>query len=167
MKTAAAGKDRVTLERTYQASLDEIWEMWTTREGIESWWGPDGFAVTVKEIDLRPGGRLLYTMRAVAPEMLAFMKQQGMPPAHDAQLRFTEVVPRQRLAYLHLVDFAPGVEPYDVAYQVLFQPVAGGVRMTLTFDRMHDDTWTQRAVMGWENELAKLGRALAGRGARP
>ena len=35
--------------------------------------------------------------------------------------------------------------------------------MTLTFDTMHADEWTQRAKMGWENELGKLARALAAR----
>jgi hypothetical protein len=30
-------------------------------------------------------------------------------------------------------------------------------------DRMHDPTWTERAVAGWEMELGKLGRLLAGR----
>jgi hypothetical protein len=33
--------------------------------------------------------------------------------------------------------------------------------MVLTFDAMHDEVWTQRAAMGWENELGKLERALA------
>jgi hypothetical protein len=35
------------------------------------------------------------------------------------------------------------------------------VLLTLTFDRMHDDTWTQRATHGWEQELGKLGKALS------
>ncbi len=62
-KTTPARR-RITLERTYQASLEEVWEMWTTPEGIESWWGPDGFAVEVRKLDLRPGGELLYAMTA-------------------------------------------------------------------------------------------------------
>ena len=28
---------RITLERTYKASLQDVWDMWTTKEGIESW----------------------------------------------------------------------------------------------------------------------------------
>jgi hypothetical protein len=40
-------------------------------------------------------------------------------------------------------------------------PGAQGVRMVLTFDAMHDDQWTKRALMGWENELGKLAKALA------
>ncbi len=35
-------KRGITLERTYKASLQDVWDMWTTKEGIESWWGPDG-----------------------------------------------------------------------------------------------------------------------------
>lgn len=41
-------KKTITLERTYRAPIADVWEMWTTKEGIESWWGPDGFAVTVQ-----------------------------------------------------------------------------------------------------------------------
>jgi hypothetical protein len=32
--------------------------------------------------------------------------------------------------------------------------------MVLTLDAMHDDHWTQLAVMGWESELAKLAKVL-------
>jgi hypothetical protein len=35
--------------------------------------------------------------------------------------------------------------------------------MVLTLDPMHDETWTQRAVMGWESELGKLAKVLAPR----
>jgi hypothetical protein len=65
-------------------------------------------------------------------------------------------VPRRRLAYVHLADFIPGVEPYDVATVVEFEETSDGVRMVLTFDAMHSDEWTKRAVMGWESELGKL-----------
>ena len=47
---------QTVLERTYRASLRDVWELWTTKTGFESWWGPGGFAVTVKELSLRPGG---------------------------------------------------------------------------------------------------------------
>ena len=49
-------KKRITIERNYDATIDEVWEMWTTKEGVEAWWGPDGFDVTVSEFDVRPGG---------------------------------------------------------------------------------------------------------------
>ena len=159
----AATRRRITMERTYQAPVDDVWELWTTKDGIESWWGPDGFRVEVRKIDLRPGGELLYDMIAVAPEQVAFMKREGMPISHPARITYTEVTPKTRLAYLHACDFIPGVESYDVQTLIEIAPGPAGVLMRLSFDAMHDDMWTQRAVAGWEMELGKLGKVLANR----
>jgi hypothetical protein len=32
------------LERTYRVPIEDLWELWTTKAGFESWWGPEGFA---------------------------------------------------------------------------------------------------------------------------
>jgi uncharacterized protein YndB with AHSA1/START domain len=154
-------KRRITLERTYKASLQDVWDMWTTKEGIESWWGPDGFAVKVRKLDLRPGGELHYAMTATAPPQVEFMKKAGMPLTTEAKLTYTEVSPPSRLAYAHLADFIPGVEPYGVAHTIELTPLGDSVRMVLTFDAMHDEEWTKRAAMGWEMEFGKLAKALA------
>lgn len=163
-RSAAEGgaqRRRVTLERTYDASVEDVWALWTTEEGIESWWGPDGFSVKVRKLDLRPGGELLYAMTATAQPQIEFMRRAGMPLTTEARITYTEVVPRRRLAYVHLADFIPGVEPYEVTHVVELHAAPGGVRLVLTIDAMHDEEWTQRAVAGWESELGKLGKVLA------
>jgi uncharacterized protein YndB with AHSA1/START domain len=159
----AARTKKVRLERTYAASIEDVWEAWTTKEGIESWWGPDGFTVSVEKLDLRVGGELLYAMTAVAAPQIAFMKQANMPLTTRSRITFTEVSPPRRLAYDHWTDFIPGVAPYDVTHVVELEPSSNGVRLTLTVDAMHDEVWTQRCVMGWENELSKLDGVLASR----
>ncbi len=160
---AAERKRRITIERTYDADVQDVWDLWTTKDGIESWWGPDGFSVKVHKLDLRPGGDLLYAMTANAPEQIAFMKNAGMPLTTEARITYTEIVARRRLAYVHLADFIPGVKPYDVLHVVELHPSGQSVRMVLTFDAMHDEEWTQRAAMGWENELGKLAKTLQSR----
>src|SRR5581483_11632459 len=51
----------VRFERRYEnAEVQDLWELWTTKEGFESWWGPQGFRVQVHKLDLREGGELLY-----------------------------------------------------------------------------------------------------------
>ena len=147
---------RITLERVYRADVQDVWDLWTTKAGIESWWGPGGFAVTVRKLDLRPGGELLYAMTAIDPPQIEFMKKAGMPLTQELRITYTEILPMRRLAYVHLADFIPGVEPYDVATVVELQRVAEGVRLILSFDAMHSDEWTQRAVMGWTSELGRL-----------
>jgi hypothetical protein len=102
-------------------------------------------------------------MTAVDPPMVAYMKSAGMPITTEARLTWTEIVPHQRLSYVHLTDFIPGVEPYDVATEVRFERTRGGVRMTVTFDAMHTEEWTTRASMGWESQLAKLDARFATR----
>jgi uncharacterized protein YndB with AHSA1/START domain len=151
---------KIRIERTFQASLQEVWEMWTTREGIESWWGPEGFRVEVRTLELRPGGRLDYAMIAASPEMVAFMKKEGMPGANETHATIDEVVPPRRLVFTHHTDFIPGVAPYDATAVVELEATAQGTRLVLTLDPMHDETWTQRAVMGWESELGKLAKLL-------
>jgi len=151
---------KITIERTYQATLQDVWDLWTTKAGIESWWGPEGFTTRVIELDLRPGGRMRYEMTATGPDQVAFMKQAGMPLSVEGRIAYSEIVPRKRLAYTHLADFIPGVEPYDIATVVELHAEGRNVRMVLTLDAMHSDEWTERAVMGWESQLGKLSGVL-------
>ena len=153
-------RPKLSLERTFEASLDEVWEMWTTKEGIESWWGPEGFSVAVSDLDLRPGGDLVYAMSATAPEQMEYMVKAGMPLTTEHRLTFTEIDPPRRLAYRDIVDFIPDVQHYEVQTVVELQEVAEGTRMVLTFDAMHDDRWTQLARMGRESELDRLAKLL-------
>ena len=157
---------RISLERTFQASLEDVWYLWTTKDGIKSWWGPEGFAVTVRSIDLRPGGKLNYVMTAVAPEQIAFMKQVGAPLATEATLTYTTVERFRRLGYVTMADFIPGVEPYEVATLVELEASGAGVTMRLAFDPMHAEEWTRRAVMGRESEMRKLEALIAQRALR-
>jgi hypothetical protein len=94
------------------------------------------------------------------------MKKAGMPLSTESRITFREVSPPRRLVYAHLADFIPGVAPYDVDIELELEPVDNGVRLILTLDPMHSEEWTQRAVMGWESELGKLGRALEERSRR-
>lgn len=151
---------RVSIERSFSGAVEDVWELWTTKEGIESWWGPDGFEVKVRRLDVRLGGELLYAMTAVAPEQIEFLKKAGMALTTESLVTYTQVLPLRRLGFTQLADFIPGVTPYEVATTVELEPTKEGVRLVLTLDAMHDEYWTKMAVMGWENELGKLARLL-------
>ena len=87
-KSAATGhttRPKVVIERTYRAKVTELWELWTTKQGFESWWGPDGFRVEVHALEARLGGTLHYDMIADSPEMIAAMKRMGRPTSHEAR----------------------------------------------------------------------------------
>ena len=156
-------RPKLTLERTFKASMEEVWELWTTKDGMEAWMGPDGFRVDVLELDLRPGGGVVYEMSAVAPDQIEYMTKAGMPLVNVHRFTFVEVDPPRRLVHHDMADFIPGVEPYEVETVLELHPEGDGVRLVLTFDAMHDERWTQLATMGRESELHKLEALLAAR----
>jgi uncharacterized protein YndB with AHSA1/START domain len=152
--------DRIRIERTFDASAQTLWELWTTPAGIESWWAPDGFAVEVSKLELEPGGELIYTMTATAPQQIEFMRSSGMPLATESRKTFTELDAPTRLAYSSLVDFVPGVEPYEHLTVIDFSPAGERVEVVMTVYLMHDEVWTQRLIMGRENELDNLAKVV-------
>lgn len=162
-ETKQPARRRIALERTFAASPEEVWELWTTKEGVESWWGPDGFRVEVRAIDPRPGGEVRYAMWAIGAAQIEAMKRAGMPLVTEARFTYRELLPHRRLTTFHAVDFVPGVAAYDVETVVELHPVAAGVRMVVTIDAMHDAHWTEMAVKGWESQLYKAVRLLATR----
>jgi uncharacterized protein YndB with AHSA1/START domain len=153
-------RPRLTIERSFNAPIGEVWELWTTKDGIESWWGPPGFEVKVRRLDVRRGGELLYVMTAIAPEQIEFLKKAGMALTTESLVTYTEVVLRKRLAFTQMADFIPNVKPYEVAQTVDFETQLESVRLVMTLDAMHDEYWTNMMVMGWESELGKLATLL-------
>jgi uncharacterized protein YndB with AHSA1/START domain len=150
----------ITLDRTFPVGPERIWELWTTAEGIESWWAPDGFRAEVQQIDVRPGGELHHSLTATGAEQIAFMESAGLPLTSYSRKRFDEVDEPRRLVYTSFVDFVPGVEPYEHRTVVELEPEAGWTRVLMHVDDMHDDEWTQRLVAGRSNELQNLARVV-------
>src|SRR5207245_11749340 len=121
--SARAFRPKIRLERTFQAAAKEVCELWPTKEGLEAWWGPEGFTTAVHKLDLRPGGEVEYAMTATRPDLIEGMKAAGLPLTSLAHGTYTEVTRPRRLAYTTLVDFILGVAPNEVAEAVGIQPV--------------------------------------------
>jgi uncharacterized protein YndB with AHSA1/START domain len=153
---AAATTPKFVIERTYRASVEELWEMWTTKEGFESWWPPEGFRTEVHTIEARLNGKLRYEMIAEAPEMLAVMKELGLPASHVERARFSEFRPMERLVLAIMMDFLPGVEPYEGTLMVDFFPSGECVRMVVTLNQMHDEEFTRMAAEGLASQFRNL-----------
>jgi uncharacterized protein YndB with AHSA1/START domain len=152
--------DAARIERTYDAPAELIWELWTTAAGLEEWFAPDGFESRVSELELRPGGQLRYTMTATAPEQVAFLRDTGNQLSTEVCKTFTEVAPLGRLAYLSLIDFVPGHQPYEHLTTVDIEAAGDRTTVVLTIDPLHDETWSQQHRAHRGEELANLGGAV-------
>ena len=155
-------RPKIVVERTYRARVEELWALWTTKAGFESWWGPQGFRADVHAIEAREGGILHYDMVADTPEMIEAMKQMGQPASHPTRSRFSEFRPHERLAVTSVIDFLPGVAPYDSTMVVDFIAKGDEVRMIVTLGPMHNDEFTGMQLEGFTSQLTKLDDRFGG-----
>jgi uncharacterized protein YndB with AHSA1/START domain len=166
---ARLGNAPIQFERRYDnAAIDELWDLWTTKEGFESWWGPRGFRVAVHKLDARVGGEVWYDMIAEAPEQVEYMQRAGMAVSHGTRGRFTQIARLRSLEIVHAIDFIPGVKPYEHLIRTEFFPEKdGGARMLITVEPHPDAEWTRAATLGMESQLTKVASVLAVRCTRP
>lgn len=143
-----------TIERTFKAAPERVWQMWTTREGLMKWWAVSardmGFAFDVKELDVRVGGRFAFGMKS---------------PEHDLVNGGTYVVvqPHSHLAWTwHFNIFlGPGDAPYDVAISVILTRLpTGGTKMTFIQGPLAKPGFTEGSRQGVLANFEKLAAAL-------
>lgn len=152
---------KFVIDRTLKAGVEKVWKMWTTADGLEKWWGPEGFSSKVKHLDVRVGGRFEIEMTAMVPEIIAHLKAAGMGPSSMAKGEYTLIEPHRRMVYTNGVDFVPGVAPYTTTTTVEMSPThSGGTRLVITNDVMHDEQWTAMAKQGWTLQIGKLEKLL-------
>lgn len=124
------------LLRTLSASLERLFEAWTTREHMERWTHPDPSAGVEVEVDLRVGGH--YSIR---------LEVEG---GHvTACGTYREVDPPRRLVYTWGWQ-----EPHPMKAETLvtveFVPADGGTEVRLSHEGFptpgdrdgHDEGWT-------------------------
>lgn len=48
--------------KVFQSPIVLMWDVWTNRDHISNWWGPDGFTTTIHKMDFREGGEWNLTL---------------------------------------------------------------------------------------------------------
>ena len=62
-----AAQVAVRIERTFDAPIGLVWQMWTRAEHFRAWYGPAAATIVVAEMDLRVGGKRLVCMQVETP----------------------------------------------------------------------------------------------------
>lgn len=118
--TASFPADReLVLTRLIDAPREKLYRAWTEPELLKQWFAPRPWTTPVVELDVRPGGSVLFVMRS--PE------GQDMPN-HGVYL---EVVPNQRLVTTDAFTRAwePSAKPFMLLI-VTFEEEGGKTRYT-------------------------------------
>jgi uncharacterized protein YndB with AHSA1/START domain len=86
----SAAKREIVTTRVFDAPREFAFAAWTDRRRVARWWGPAGFTLAIREMDVRPGGFWRFALRG--------------PDGADSpnEIVFLEVVKPERLVFEHV-----------------------------------------------------------------
>jgi uncharacterized protein YndB with AHSA1/START domain len=87
--------DAVVIERTFDAPVERVWQMWTIPEHFQAWYGPTGATIPVAKMDVHVGGARLICMEMPTPDGPMQMWFAG---------EYVEVVAPERLVYTESIS---------------------------------------------------------------
>ena len=124
----------IVLVRVLDAPRDAVFAAWTDPDAFCQWFGPDGFTCTVREMDVRPGGRARFDMVA------------GDGTLFDSRFDYLEVVPAERLVLDHGSDVDD--DPARFRVTITFDEQADG-KTVLTLRQLHPTVEQRAATIGF------------------
>ena len=143
----------VVIERTFDAAVADVWEMWTVPEHFQAWYGPTGATIPMAKMDVRVGGARLICMEMQTPNgpMQMWFAGEYLEVVENQRLVYTEAVSDEHGAPMAGND-APGA--HDVTeVRVELAAIDGGTRMVLTHLGVPAGS---PGATGWEMALDKL-----------
>ena len=132
--------------RTFRASIQLMWEVWTDPEHLVNWWGPDGFTNTIHIMDFREGGEWKLTMHG--PDGTNYPNRSI----------FKEIIPFEKIVFEHFnphflttVLFEAKGEETQIDWTMLFD----SAEMRETIIKAH------KADEGLKQNIERLGKYLS------
>ena len=151
---------QIEVTRTFNASVEMVWKVWTDPELVKRWWGPKHFTSPVAKIDFREGGKSLVSMKAP--------KEMG-GQEHYSIWEYVKIIPLQTIEFIqNLADEGgnkidpiklgmPPDFPLDIRTVVTFKALESNkTEMTVT-EYAEFGTISNFAQIGLEQSLEKMG----------
>ncbi len=160
--------DRFVINRSFDAPIARVFELWTTPKHLEQWLPPTGATMEFRRADLRPGGETFYCMRAA----------NGL--TMWGKIRYREIDRPRRIVYTQ--SFCDEQEqparhplaptwPAEMLTTITFTEEADDrTRITVVWEVHGEATAEERATfhggkpgmtLGWTGSFDKLEAALA------
>ena len=153
MTVTAVRKDpeklTLTLDAEFDASPDQVWDLWADPRKLERWWGPPAYPATFTSLDLRAGGRAEYFMTG--------------PEGPVTPLGYWEIVkaePPRRIEVIEGFAKADGTPDEDMpgpgGMYVTIEAIGNGrTRMTIESTFPDQGAMEQVLAMGMEEGLTQ------------
>jgi len=156
----------MTLTRTFDAPVAQVWKQWSDSENVMRWWGPKGFSSPLAKMDFREGGVSLVCMRAP--------KEFGGFDMYNTW-SYKKIVPNERLEFVlnfsdkdgnkldpAKIGLPPGI-PADVPHVITFKNLGEKkTELTITEYGYTSDQAVEISKAGMQECLDKMAENLKG-----
>lgn len=153
----------IVIERVFDAPRERVFEVFTTPEHLQKWWGPKMVSAPVAEFEARPGGQI-------------FLGQRGPDGATHYNAGVVREIERpSRVVFaIHFADAdrmrvappagtgLPGTWGEEIVSSVTFSAEGRRTRVTIRVQRSGVTAeFSDKARAGWGEALDKLAYAVA------
>jgi uncharacterized protein YndB with AHSA1/START domain len=149
-------QDMVVLERSFDAPVGLIWQMWTDPEHFKAWYGPNGATIPVAKMDVRVGGTRLVCMEIPSPHgpIQMWFVGEYREVVENARLVYTESMSDENGNVSSPTDMGmPEGHPTTTEVHVQLEDIGGRTKMVLTHAGIPSDS---PGATGWTMALDKL-----------
>jgi uncharacterized protein YndB with AHSA1/START domain len=149
-------QDAVVIERSFDAPVDLIWQMWTDPEHFAAWYGPEGAIIPVAKMDVRVGGTRLVCMEVKTPggPMRMWFTGEYREVVENRRLVYTESMSDENGNVLSPADMGmPAGHPSTTEVRVELEYVGGRTKMVMTHAGIPADS---PGAAGWTMAFEKL-----------
>jgi uncharacterized protein YndB with AHSA1/START domain len=144
----------VVIERTFDAPVELIWQMWTRPEHFQKWYGPKGFTVPVAEIDVRVGGKRLICMASPDGSMKMWTTGEHIEVSPMERLVYTESMSDDNGNVMSPADMGmPEGSPTTTEVTIVLEDLGGRTKMVMTHAGIPADS---PGASGWNQAFDKL-----------
>jgi uncharacterized protein YndB with AHSA1/START domain len=166
MTDSNRSRDAVVIERSFDAPVDLIWQMWTDPEHFKAWYGPDGATIPAAKLDVRVGGTRLVCMEMQSPDgrMQMWFAGEYREVVENELLVYTEAMSDENGNVSSPPDTGmPEGHPMTTEVRVELQDVGGRTKMVMTHTGVPGDS---AGAAGWTMALDKLAGHIEAHGDR-
>jgi uncharacterized protein YndB with AHSA1/START domain len=156
MTDSFSSQDAVRIERSFDAPVDLIWQMWTDPKHFAAWYGPAGATMPVAEMDVRVGGTRLVCMEVTTPNgpMQMWFTGEYRDVIENKRLVYTESISNQNGDIVAPSDMGmPPGHPTTTEVRVELQDLGGRTKMVMTHVGIPADS---PGATGWAMAIDKL-----------
>jgi glutathione S-transferase len=140
----------LTFNRIFDAPAEKLYDIFTSKEAIQSWFGPEGFSIPRADIDARTGGKYRYEMHSPAGAVYMVVGE------------FRELVPHEKIAFTW-AWLANGELGPETLVTLHFAERGERTELTLDHAGFASEDVRDSHQGGWTSSLESLAHMLAGK----